>query len=264
MARQRNPERDLSLKRYLESDGKVTTAELAKLAGVTETQIRKWKSLDRWQEALKQKGRKRGGQPGNKNASGKTPKKNGNKNAMTHGAFVSVGYDDVPVELAEEIKNFEPDSMLCMAEEMKSLLLRKVYLEGLLSEYSKAEESKFYTDKIVEMIVPKSEDDKEAKSDSVITQTRDPESGSREYKTTVKSIVKSSAFERAMKIEGELNKVHGRIIKLIDSLKSKELEERRLSLEEKKYKLAKDKANGIFDDDVPLYDENDTESVPVE
>lgn len=260
MARQRNPERDISLKRYLESNGKVTIAELAKLAGVTETQIRKWKSLDKWQEKLKQKCRKKGGQPGNKNAAGKTPKKNGNKNAMTHGAFVSVGYDDVPVELAEEIKSLEPDSMLCMAEEMKSLLLRKVYLEGLLSEYSKAEESKFYTDKIVEMIVP---DDKEAKSDSVMTQTKDPESGSKDYKTTVKSIVKSSAFERAMKIEGELNKVHGRIIKLIDSLKSKELEERRLNLEEKKYKLAKDKANGIFDDDVSLYDENDTESVTV-
>lgn len=75
MGRPRNPQRDLSLERYVENDGKISTAELAKLAGVPESRIRKWKSEDKWDEALKKKPRKRGGQKGNKNAAGKTPAK---------------------------------------------------------------------------------------------------------------------------------------------------------------------------------------------
>ena len=34
MGRPRNPERDKSMQRYLDADGKIETAELAKLAGV--------------------------------------------------------------------------------------------------------------------------------------------------------------------------------------------------------------------------------------
>ena len=39
MGRPRNPERDKSLQRYLDADGKIGTAELAKLAGVPESRI---------------------------------------------------------------------------------------------------------------------------------------------------------------------------------------------------------------------------------
>ena len=42
MGRPRNPERDLSLQRFLEAGGDITTAELAKAAGVNESRIRKW------------------------------------------------------------------------------------------------------------------------------------------------------------------------------------------------------------------------------
>ena len=52
MGRPRNPERDKSKQRYLDADGKIETAELAKLAGVPEVRIRKWKSEDSWDEAL--------------------------------------------------------------------------------------------------------------------------------------------------------------------------------------------------------------------
>ena len=79
MGRPRNPERDKSMQRYLDADGKIETAELAKLAGVPEVRIRKWKSEDGWDEALKKKPKKRGGQKGNKNAAGKTPAKKGTK-----------------------------------------------------------------------------------------------------------------------------------------------------------------------------------------
>ena len=57
MGRPRNPERDKSMQRYLDADGKIETAELAKLAGVPEVRIRKWKSEDK--HAEKKRGSKR-------------------------------------------------------------------------------------------------------------------------------------------------------------------------------------------------------------
>ncbi len=49
-----------------------------------------------------------------------------------------------------------------------------------------------------------------------------------------------------MKLEAELNKIHGRVIKLLDSIKGYELERRRVRLEERKYNLAKQKLSGAF------------------
>lgn len=251
MGRPRNPQRDLSLERYIETDGEISTAELAKLAGVAESRIRKWKSEDKWEEALKKKPRKRGGQKGNKNAAGKTPAKNGNKNAVTHGAFAQAGFDDISREKAEEIRSMEqPKAMPHMMEELQALYLRKAYLEKLLAEYEAPEAGGFYADKIVHMIVPKSMEDKQAEEGAGIEAgaAADPEAieGQRGecFKTAMKSIIKSSPFDRAMKVEAELNKLHGRIIKQIDSIKAYEMESRRLQLEERRIELMKQKVTG--------------------
>ena len=218
MGRPRNPQRDLSLERYVENDGKISTAELAKLAGVPESRIRKWKSEDKWDEALKKKPRKRGGQKGNKNAAGKTPAKKGNKNAVTHGAFAQAGFEDIPPEKAEEIRNMKTaEAMPHMMAELQALYLRKAYLEKLLAEYE------------------------------------DPEAIEGQqgecFKTAMKSIIKSSPFDRAMKVEAELNKLHGRIIKQLDSIKAHEMESQRLQLEERRLELMKQKLTGEIDID---------------
>ncbi|MCM1256504.1 MAG: phage terminase small subunit-related protein [Roseburia sp.] len=244
MGRPRNPQRDLSLQRYLEADGKISIKELSEMAGVPENRMRKWKSEDKWNEALEQKPRKRGGQKGNKNAAGKTPAKAGNKNAVTHGAFAQAGYGDIPQEKADEIKNIkEARAMPHMIEELQSLYVRKAYLENLLKEYESPKEGRFYTDKIVHMIMPKGKGS-----------TADPENigdtgngQQEEFKTMMKSVVKSSPFDRAMKVEAELNKLHGRIIKQIDSIKAYEMEERRLQLEEKRLELTRQKITGEID-----------------
>lgn len=253
MGRPRNPERDNSLQRYLESDGKISTAELAQLAGVPEVRIRKWKSEDNWDEALKNKPRKRGGQKGNKNAAGKTPAKKGNKNAVTHGAFAQAGYEDIDPEQAAAIQNIgTPTALSQMMEELQALYLRKAYLEKLLSEYESDDAGGFYTDKIVHMIVPKSMEERQQEEDCGMGQqhTQDPEGSTTEtYKTAMKSVIKSSPFERAMKVEAELNKLHGRIIKQLDSIKAYELEDRRLTLAEKQLELNRQKLTGEFDID---------------
>lgn len=254
MGRKRNPERDASLKRYLDSGGKATLAELAEAAGVSKSRISKWKSEDKWDEQLKGS-RRKGGQKGNKNAVGRTPKKDGNKNAVTHGAYAQAKLNDIDQEKAEHIKSIvfgKGQSQLRMTEELQSLLVRKAYLEGLLERYTaqKAEE-KYYIDKIVHMVVHKSVKDITEEDESGVKtgEVKDPEGSREKLKTAMKSIIKSSSFDRAMKIEAELNRLHGRIIRQIDSMKSLEMEERRLKLEEQKYKLAKQKLIGEIEID---------------
>ncbi len=253
MGRKRNPERDQSLQRYIQNDGKITLDELAEAAGVPKSRISKWKSEDKWEDKLKEAPKKKGGQRGNKNAVGRTPKKDGNKNAVTHGAFVQVDIEDIHPNKAEEIKAIKPGSSIeKMTEELKSLLVRKEYLESLLQKYTAPEaEGTFYADKLVHMTVPKTIEELQKERDKSIEtgQAQDPEKSTEKLKTAMKTIMKSSAFDRAMKIEAELNKLHGRIIKQIDSIKSYEIEERRLALEEQKYKLAKQKLMGEFEID---------------
>jgi uncharacterized protein YjcR len=256
MGRPRNPERDKSLQRYIDSGGNISTEELAAAAGVPAARIRKWKSEDKWEEKLHNTPKKRGGQKGNKNAAGKTPRKEGNKNAVTHGAFAQAGYEDISPEEAKEIREKQGNSLTHMMEELQALYVRKAYLESLLDKYTSPDKQEtFYTDKIVQMIVPKTMEEKlqEWNTGETTGVAEDPDhsksSAPEQFKTAMKSIIKASAFDRAMKVEAELNRLHGRIIKQLDSIKAYELEDRRLSLEEKRYTLAKQKLTGAYDID---------------
>ncbi len=73
MPRARSPKRDEAYKIWLDSGGKKKLKDIASDLGVSETQIRKWKNLDKWNSNVtnQSKGnvtkRKRGGQPGNHN-----------------------------------------------------------------------------------------------------------------------------------------------------------------------------------------------------
>lgn len=258
MGRPRKVERDQALQLYLDSEGNISTKELAEAAGVPEARIRKWKSEDKWQECLKNKPRKKGGQPGNKNATGKSQAKEGNRNAVTHGAYVQAGYEDIDSDKAEEIRQLRHgESLTRMIKELQLLLVREAYLNGLLEEYKAADAAgKYFPDKVVHMIVPKTVEDIEQEDAMGVaaSQAEDPEGqGKEKFKTAMKTIIKASPFDRTMKVEGELNRLNGRIIKLLDSMKAYEMEDRRLKLEEKKYRLAKQKMTGeiILDDPDP-------------
>ena len=99
------------------------------------------------------------------------------------------------------------------------------------------------------------------------TGDREREFAENGYNVTMQTVIKASAFDRAMKLEAELNKIHGRIIKLLDSIKGYELESRRVRLEERKYNLAKQKLSGAYDIDPEtgeIIDENDDDSGDVD
>lgn len=250
MGRKRNPERELSMRRWLESGGKMTLDELAQAAGMPKSRISKWKSEDNWKEKLKEIPKRKGGQKGNQNAAGRTPAKDGNKNAVTHGIYRKKGLEALTEEKAERIrKTVQGSSLHRMKNELESLLRRKAYLEGLLKQYTDpAADGELYIDKVVHMVVPKSVEEmqEEKNRGTQIEQIKDTEGSisKEKLKTAMKTIIKSSAFDRAMKVEAELNRLHGRIIKQLDSMRSYEIEWQKLGLEGKRYDLAKQRLTG--------------------
>lgn len=241
MARQRNPNRDEAKRKWLESFGTIPTKQLAEEAGVSESRVRKWKSEDGWKEALAKQQRKRGGQPGNRNAVG-AGAPYGNTNAETHGAYSTVHLDDLPPARRAYIESITLDTAENMLRELQLLMAKEEDLKARIRALEDESADTLHVDKVVEMLVPrKAEDGEENQQD-------DGQQGDA-LKTAMQTIIKASPFDRAMKLEAELNKTHGRIIKLLDSIKSYELDTRRLDLEEKKYRLAKQKITGEFEVD---------------
>ncbi|WP_027399845.1 phage terminase small subunit [Anaerovorax odorimutans] len=94
MARQRSPNREKAKKLYLQSNGAMKLIDIAAKLDIKDSQVRKWKSQDKWDAELKgtlpnakrSVTNRKGGQPGNKNAlDGGAPPEN--KNAEKHGFF---------------------------------------------------------------------------------------------------------------------------------------------------------------------------------
>jgi uncharacterized protein YjcR len=94
VARARSPNRDKAFELWKESGGKRLLKDIAAELNVTDTQIRKWKNQDKWDNQLKGNvtitkrnvTNQRGAPKGNKNAKGHGAPK-GNSNAETHGFF---------------------------------------------------------------------------------------------------------------------------------------------------------------------------------
>lgn len=300
MARERSPERDKARQLWLDSDGQMSPKEVAEAVGVKPEQVRKWKSVDRWQAALEeqQPKRKRGGQPGNKNAAGAGAPL-GNKNAETHGAYSAVRLCDLPDEQRQYIESITLDTETNMLAELQLLIAKEADLQNKISAIEKGNPDALFIDRVVEIRVPKGKERLEKQQEKLEALRRehddllwemDAESGKpptkrqekkletlqreiaelqdttadreREleesgYNVSAQTVIKASAFERAMKLEAELNKIHGRIIKLLDSIKGYELESRRVRLEERKYNLAKQKLSGAFDIDPDTGEIND-------
>ena len=107
MARVRSPNRDKAFEIYKEHNGDIDLVKIAGSLEVSPGTVRGWKNKDAWEEKLKgtfqiNKERSKinkGGQPGNKNATGPP----GNKHAEKFG-FFSKYLPEETVELIEEIQ----------------------------------------------------------------------------------------------------------------------------------------------------------------
>ena len=70
---------------------------------------------------------------------------------------MQISYADIPEERAAAIQNLTGNSKDHLTEELKTLLLRREYLQQQLKKYTDEEDKQtFYVDKIVHVIVPKS------------------------------------------------------------------------------------------------------------
>jgi len=91
LPRARDPNRDKAFEIYKENNGNIDLVEIASQLNIPPGSVRGWKSKDKWEQKLngtlqsntERSKRSRGGQPGNKNATGPPE----NKNAEKHGFF---------------------------------------------------------------------------------------------------------------------------------------------------------------------------------
>ena len=138
MARKRDPRRDEAKKIWLDSGGKKVLKELASELNVSDSQIRKWKSVDKWAEELKGNvtksnsnvTNKGGAPPGNKNAIGNKGNKTAsppkrNKNAVKTGEYETIFADMLSDEEKDIYSTMNDDPFFILEEEIRILKIRQ-------------------------------------------------------------------------------------------------------------------------------------------
>ena len=203
---------------YLQERGEITPKEIAERIGTTPEKVRKWKYRGKWEEELK---KPRPGAPkGNQNAKGHGAPK-GNANAETHGAYSRPRMERLSADQREEIEALEASFSGNALRQLKRLEAKRADLESRIAELQdRPEDVADLLDRAMKMTLP--------------------DGGEMNY------TFKSTPFSRRMTLEAELNRVDGRIIKLLDSIKSHEAERSRLDLERERLEFSKQKAMGVY------------------
>ena len=131
MPRERSPNRDKAYEIYKQHGGKIANREIATLLDEDEKVIAVWKSRDKWKVIQQSKEscttKKKGGQPGNKNAEGNkggsAPKQN--KNAVKTGEFETLFFDTLEPEELQLIGMVQPDKEQLLLQEIQLLTVRE-------------------------------------------------------------------------------------------------------------------------------------------
>ncbi|WVE60690.1 phage terminase small subunit [Enterococcus faecium] len=147
MARKHNPRRDEAKKIWLESNGEKQLKEIASELNVSDSQIRKWKSQDKWSAELKSNvtnGKSnvtnQGGAPiGNQNAKGNKgnskaspPKRN--KNALKTGEYETIFFDTLSDEEKDIYSSLDDDTSFVLSEEIRLLKIRQLRMMKRIKE----------------------------------------------------------------------------------------------------------------------------------
>ena len=147
MARKRDPRRDEAKKIWLESNGEKQLKEIASELNVSDSQIRKWKSQDKWSAELKSNvtnGKSnvtnQGGAPiGNQNAKGNKgnsraspPKRN--KNALKTGEYETIFFDTLSDDEKDIYSSLDDDPSFVLSEEIRLLKIRQIRMMKRIKE----------------------------------------------------------------------------------------------------------------------------------
>lgn len=138
MARKRDPRRDEAKRIWLESNGEKQLKEIASELNISDSQVRKWKSIDKWSAELKgnvtnAKGNvtNQGGAPfGNQNAKGNKGNSRasppvGNKNALKTGEYETIFFETLSDEEKDIYSNLNNDPSFVLYEEIRLLKIRQ-------------------------------------------------------------------------------------------------------------------------------------------
>ncbi|EMF0220846.1 small subunit of terminase [Enterococcus hirae] len=138
MARKRDPRRDEAKRIWLESNGEKQLKDIAAELNVSDSQIRKWKSQDKWSAELKgnvtigkSNVTNQGGAPfGNQNAKGNKGNSRasppvGNKNALKTGEYETIFYETLSDEEKDIYSNLNNDPSFVLSEEIRLLKIRQ-------------------------------------------------------------------------------------------------------------------------------------------
>lgn len=241
MARERRPERDLAFELFRKSKGRLEVKEIAKKLNVKAATVSQWKYRDKWEEKLKEK--RRGGQFGNKNAEGAGAPK-GNKNAETHGGYSSIDLNNLPEEDQAYISNLSLNTETNFKNELQILLAKEKDIRRRLEALDYEPEDKLYLSRESEMqAVPKPEQLEGLEPEERVERIS-------KLQPTLKTITRDSKFERQQKLLVAFDRIHGRIIKLLDSIKTYQLDCKRIELDQQRYELSKEKVKGAFEFDL--------------
>lgn len=139
MARKRDPRRDEAKRIWLESNGEKQLKEIASELNISDSQIRKWKSIDKWSAELKGNVTKakgnvtnQGGAPfGNQNAKGNKGNSRasppvGNKNALKTGEYETIFYETLSDEEKDIYSSLDDDPSFVLSEEIRLLKIRQL------------------------------------------------------------------------------------------------------------------------------------------
>lgn len=243
MPRARSPERNKARELWLASGKKRLLKDIAAELGVSDSQVRKWKSIDQWEKVTLPKQRekkksnvtkskrKRGGQPGNKNAVGSGAPK-GNNNNYKHGIYERIYWDTLDDE--------EMEMLQAMQYEEENLLQEQI---ALLSVRER---------RLLKSIQQKKSSKGGLALDSVVKRTLEIEGNiikgkkQKQTETTTRTV---STFEVIQKLETELTRVQAKKTRCIESLNRLRLERVRIEGQRKGNELVDDWIYGVMDGD---------------
>ncbi|WP_236418871.1 phage terminase small subunit-related protein [Paenibacillus sp. JJ-223] len=274
MARERSPERDKAKKMWLQSGGTMKLKDIAAALFIPESRVRKWKSIDKWEDELNGSadgtskgnapngtngsvpksrgapkgnknavGNKGGAPPGNKNALGNSGGNGGpyrNKKALKHGGYETIFADTLEAEELELLDQIDTSPMAQLEEQLRLLTLQEIrHMKRV---------------KMLEAGLS----DEERKIKEELTQRKDmvpytsPKSGKQiqvpvlteGMKVTEITTVISSKLDKILKQEEWLIRTRDKKIRVINLIASLQQEEEKLKIARERLELDKFKALG--------------------
>ncbi|MCM3699205.1 phage terminase small subunit-related protein [Paenibacillus macerans] len=280
MARERSPERDKAKKMWLESGGTMKLKDIAAALSVGETQVRKWKSQDRWADDLNSNvtnetkgnvtkrgapkgnknaaGNRGGAPPGNQNAKGNRGGPGGplrNKKALKHGMYETIFLDTLEAEEMELLEHIDTSPLAQLEEQLRMLTLQerrhmkrvKLLEAGLTDEERRVKEELMQRKDMVPYTSPKT-----GKQITVPVMTEG-------MKVTEITTVTTSKLDRILKQEEALIKTRDKKLRVINLIATLQQEEEKLKIARERLELDKYKALGRGENEEDDDDEDDDE-----